>query len=560
MPDAFTSMAVILGLAAAGGVLARAVRQPPLVGYILAGVLLTFFGGSMGQGQIKGLLETMSRLGVTLLLFLAGLELPLEELKRMGRVSLVTGLGQIAITSVLGFGLARLLGFGSVSAVYIGLAMTFGSTILVVKLLSEKGELQSLHGKIAVGYLLVQDFVAIGLLVILAGYNSGKLDLPGLVLVLTKGILMVTTALWVSEKFMGRIMNYLAKSTELLFISSIGWCLVVAAVVASPLLGFSVEIGGFLAGLALANAAEQSQIISRVRPLRDFFLTWFFVALGSNLGWTGWEKILFPGLVMTIYVFIGGPVIVMAILGLLGYKKRTYFMASLAVAQVSEFSLILVTNAVNNGQVGPEIQTLVTAVGVVTMTLSTYLIWHADSVYRKLSGVVGIFERKDAKEDAGFNQMKEHVVLFGHNRVGSRIRPVLEKTGWEVVVVDFNPEIVESLKNSGVRVIYGDMSDQELYEKLALNEASLIISTVPDITENLYLLKSLGKRKSQMLILSASDISEAHRLYKAGADYVLVPHSVGGEFLAQTFLHHSHGREASARLENLRDYLSKVTL
>jgi voltage-gated potassium channel Kch len=319
-----------------------------------------------------------------------------------------------------------------------------------------------------------------------------------------------------------------------------------------------VEIGGFLAGLALANVAEQAQIISRVRPLRDFFLTWFFVGLGANIGCSGWQNMVVPGLLMSVYVLVGGPLIVMAILGLLGYKKRTYFMASLAVAQVSEFSLILVTNAVRVGQVRPEILTLVTGVGIITMTMSTYMIWYANSLYKKLLPVISIFERKKTKEEEGeWKEMAGHAVLFGHNRVGSRVRPVLEKTGWEVLVVDFNPEVVEKLKNDGVKVVYGDMSDQELYEKLALGKASLIVSTIPNLKDNLHLLSWLSGNKDQMTVVTANDTDDAKILYGSGADYVLVPHNVGGEFLAQVLTHHGSGNESTVRLNNLKAYLGK---
>jgi Kef-type K+ transport system membrane component KefB len=550
----FISLAGILGLAAAGGVVARLLRQPPLLGYVLAGIGISIFGGTgIENPQMKVIIEVLGRFGITLLLFLAGLELPLSELKRMGKVSLVAGVGKIIITSAVGFGLARIMGFSGVEAMYLGVATSFASTILVVKLLSEKGDLQSLSGKIAVGYLLVQDFVIIGLMVVLSGWVDGTLTMRSFIEVIIKGGLMVTAAVWLSGKVMAGVLDYLAKSTELLFITSIGWCLVVAAIVASPILGFSVEIGGFLAGLTMANVAEQAQIISRVRPLRDFFLTWFFVALGANVVWTGMTALVVPAVILSLLVVVGGPVAVMMILGNLGYRKRTYFMASLAVAQISEFSLVMVTNAVRTGLVPERVLTLVTLVGILTMTCSTYLLWNSHWLYTKLAGFIGIWEKKKfLNHEEKTEKVNNHVILFGHNRVGSRILPALKKMGKDVVVVDFNPEIVEKLKEEGIGVIYGDMSDCELHDRLNLGKAAVVISTVPDANDGLQLLLSLAesKKPGRLVIMTANDVSEAEKLYKAGADYVLLPHSVGGEFLAHIIDH--FGKDG--KVESLKDY------
>jgi Kef-type K+ transport system membrane component KefB len=533
--NVFSNLAGILGLAAGGGVLARLMKQPPLVGYILAGICLSGLGWGMENPQMRVVIEVMGRFGVTLLLFLAGLELPLSELKRMGKVSLVTGMGQVVISAALGYFLAGILGFSGASAIYLSIAVSFASTILAVKLLSEKGDMQSLPGKIAVGHLLIQDFVIIGIMVVLTGFNSGEFIVWNLLAVLIKGLLMVAVAVWLSETVMGRISDYLARSTEILFIASIGWCLVVAAAVASPVLGFSVEMGGFLAGLTLAKVAEQAQIISRVRPLRDFFLTWFFVALGANVRLAGLSGVIIPALILSVFVMIFNPLVMMLILGLFGYRKRTYFIAGLTIAQISEFSLVIVANAVSTGQIPQQILVLVTLVGILTMTCSTYLLWNSHKLYLLLGGFIRVFERRKPAEAAeAAHKMKDHVILFGHNRVGSKIRPALEKTGREVMVVDFNPVVVEKLKAMGIQVLYGDMADQELYSKLNLGRAYLVVSTVPDINDSLQLLSGLSQNRkaNRIVVMTADNDEDARSLYDKGADYVLLPHSVGGEFLA----------------------------
>ncbi|OGD08198.1 hypothetical protein A2397_05670 [Candidatus Amesbacteria bacterium RIFOXYB1_FULL_44_23] len=563
--DVFSVLALVLGSAALGGVVAKVLKQPPLLGYVATGILLSLTGG-LSSSEVRGVVEVMGKLGVTFLLFLAGLELPMSDLKRMGKVSLWTGIGQIAISSVLGFGLVKALGFSSLTALYLGTAVSFGSTILVVKLLSEKGDLLSLSGKISMGHLLVQDFVAVGLLTILSGVATGEVSVEKLGWVIFKVVVMLVVSIWISGKLMSKVLDYLGFSTELLFITSIGWCLVVAAVVASPWVGFSVEIGGLLAGLAMANAAEQVQIASRVRPLRDFFLTWFFVALGANFSIDQLGGMGFAAVLISVMVLVINPLIMMSILGLLGYRKRTAFLASLAVSSISEFSLIIVSGAVGLSILPPSILSVLTLAAIITMPVSSYLIWNDHKIFKRISHLL-IWMKKTGKSEKAEvldGELSEHGVLFGHNRVGERVRPALEKLVNEVVVVDFNPEVVSELRQQGIKVIYGDMSDHELYSKLALDKSPLVVSTVPDLHDNLFLLgwicdlkKRAEKHKKQLVIVTAANQIDAKELYKAGADYVLLPHFVGGNYLSFVLEQHSSGSDLDRKLANLETYLKK---
>ena len=536
MQQVFGSLAIILGLAAVLGLVARAVRQPVVLGYILAGVGVSALGLT-GQAGVAEVMNLLGRLGVTFLLFLVGLELPLDDLKKMGRTALVTGIGQILITSVIGFGLAKALGFGSVEAVYLGIALTFSSTIVVVRLLSEKGELQSLHGKLAVGSLLVQDFVAIGILVALAGFSQGVADWRPVAMVVVKGLGLAAVTIGLSGAVLPKMVKFLAESTEVLFVSSVAWCLGVAAVVASPAVGLSMEIGGLLAGLALANANQHLQMAARVKPLRDFFLTLFFVSLGAGISIGEAGSWLVPAGVLSAYVLIGNPVIMMTILGAMGYAKRTAFLAGLSMGQISEFSLIVVATAVRAGLADGRVLGVTAVVGMVTMTLGSYVILSAKRIYVKVGKWLPFWERKEAvREDR--EKKTGHIVLFGHNRTGEVLRPALEKLG-QVTVVDFNPSVVEKLVGEGVKTVYGDVADVEIYDEVGVRDAGLVVSTISDVGDNLQLARELaGKGKRPMVILTAADGSDAKRLYRAGADYVLVPHAVGGEYLAHILATH----------------------
>ncbi len=522
----FETLAVMLGLCMVFGLVAKHFKQPTIVGYLMAGMVFAAFGGDkLGDHH---LIETLGKMGVTLLLFLAGMELPISQLKKIGKIAVVLGLSQVMIVSSAAFALALALGFSQMTAVYVALGLTFGSTIIVIKLLSERGELQSLHGKIVTGYLLIQDFVAVAALSVLGLSQAGQINVWDAGWLLIKVAVLFGIAAVLSRRVMPAFLKHLASSTELLFVSAIGWCLLVASFVALPMIGLSFEIGGFLAGIALATASEHAQIIARVRPVRDFFLTWFFVAMGASLSLSGLMTFWPTAAILSLFVLVVSPSVVFGILLLLGYKRRTAFLAAVPIGQVSEFSLILAAVGVRLGVIEPSVVAILTFCAVITTVSSVYLTSHAKKIYFALWKNTGL-----EKKDAHSSKRSGHIVMFGHNRVGKLLRPVLQKMGFEVVVVDFNPEVVEKLGSEGV---YGDMADHELYESLDLEKAIAVISTVPDVQDSLQFLLEVKRNKTKpLLIVSAVDSEDARELYAAGADYVLVPHAVGGEFLAQVF-------------------------
>lgn len=549
--EVFTQLAVVLGLGAGLGLVAKLLRQPVLLGYIAAGAVIAALGWPVGLGE-GGLVPLLGQLGVTLLLFLVGLELPIEQLRHMGKVALATGLGQIVFTAAVGYPILLALGFNPVAGLYLAVALAFSSTIIIVKLLSEKKDLQSLYGKVVVGFLLVQDFVAIGMLIILSGLGSGgTIDWFNLILVVVKGAALVSLALFLSGKILPRIFDWLGESTEMLFVAAIAWCVAVATIVASPVIGFGLEIGGFLAGLALSGAAQHLQIGARIRPLRDFFLTLFFVSLGASVQVGDVTALWLPALVLSVFVLVGNPLIVMVIMGLLGFKKRVSFLASVTVAQISEFSLIVVAAAARVGHVGRLELAITALVGAITMVASTYMILHASFLYRLLAGFLGVFERKKP----GQSELEvspppaDHIVLFGHNRIGGRLYPALKRLGLPVVVVDFDPHTVDKLSQQHDGVIYGDLADFDLYEQLGLQKAKLVVSTVSNVEDNRQLLHFLRESKRRPIaVVTASDQRESDQLYSAGADYVLIPHAVGGEYLAHIFRQHGIDKTAMRRL------------
>jgi Kef-type K+ transport system membrane component KefB len=393
-----------------------------------------------------------------------------------------------------------------------------------------------------VGFLLVQDFVAVLILVFLAGFQTGELTPFVFLSVLLKGIVLVSCVYFLSRFILSRIFDKAAMiSSEFLCLASIAWVLALSSLVSLPQVGFSLEIGGFLAGIALANSSEHLQIASRVKPLRDFFIPIFFLLLGAKMAAGLASALLFPALALSLFVLIGNPLILLGIMGMLGYKSRTSFLASITVAQISEFSFIIVTLGEKLGHIPSSVVGLIALVGVITMTSSTYLILNGHRLYPKLKSVLRLFERKRTKESAFVpsEKLKGHIVLLGVGRTGSVLLPILERQKYPLLIVDFNPRVVEKLTAKGFTVMYGDATDVDALELLNLAEAEYVISTTNNIPGNLVLLERINRLpRKPLVIMTASSPSEALELYDAGADYVVVPRIISGEHLADIFAKH----------------------
>ncbi|KKQ34672.1 MAG: Transporter, CPA2 family [Microgenomates group bacterium GW2011_GWA2_37_6] len=551
MGNFYTELTIVICLAAFISIVFRFLKQPPVLAYILTGIIL----GPLALLRIQDteVMRSLAEIGITLLLFMLGLELRFSELKSVGKISIITGIGQIVFTTVIGFIISTLLGFSPIAALYISIALTFSSTIIIVKLLSDKKDLNSLYGKISVGFLLVQDFVAIIALIFLSGFGSGSsISYTDFILISLKAIVLFGWVIVLSKKLLPYLINKIAHSSETLFLFSLAWAFGIAAVISSPAIGFSIEIGGFLAGLALANSYESYQIITKIRPLRDFFITIFFVTLGMGLLISDFSTILIPGIILSLFVLIGNPLIVMILMGLLGYKKRTGFLAGLTVAQISEFSLIVMFMGSRIGHVTEQNVALITFVGAVTFVVSTYMILNGNTLYKILSPYLGVFERKNIREkNLKTKDFKNHIVLIGARRMGEGILEALLKNKEEVVVVDFDPDIIEKLKKNNVEAFFGDISDTEIQELASLEKARLVISTVSDTEDNLLLLQGLKKlKKKPKTVMLALEKNEAKELYDQGADYVVVPHIAGGNHLAKILVDENH-------MELIEEYASR---
>jgi len=554
--EIFLELSIIIGITVLIAGIMRLLKQPLVIGYILTGIIV----GPCLLNLISSTetISILSHIGIALLLFIVGLSLSPRVIKEVGKVSSITGVGQVIFTSLIGFFISKLLGFSTVVSVYVAIALTFSSTIIIMKLLSDKGDIRTLYGKISIGFLIVQDLIAIIILMVISSIPAG-FNFTNLVFgTILKGFGLLVVLFLVGIYILPKLTKIIAKSQEFLLLFSIGWCLALASLF--HYLNFAMEAGALIAGITLSLSPYRYEISSRMRPLRDFFIVLFFILLGSQMGFADVSLYIIPIILFSAFILIGNPLIVMTLMGLLGYTKRNSFLAGLTVAQISEFSLILIALGVKVGHLSNEVLSFVTAIGLITITGSTYMIIYANRIYPHISKYLKIFERKGNKVDEHKYQKEGiyDIILFGYNRIGYDLLESFKKIKKKFLVVDYNPETIMDLAKEGIDCRYGDASDSELLNELNLSKAKMIYSTIPDFDTNLLLINKIKEcNKKAIIIVVSHQIDEAIELYDKGATYVLMPHFLGGRY-ASTLIE-KHGldfdkflNEKITHIEHLR--------
>ncbi|MEW6332549.1 MAG: cation:proton antiporter family protein [Pseudomonadota bacterium] len=526
--NVFYEITALLLLAAAAGFVALKLRQPLIVAFIAVGIVV----GPAGLRWVtaRDQVDLLATLGIALLLFVVGLKLDLHLIRSMGTVALATGLGQVLFTSVIGYFIALALGLDHVPAIYVAVALTFSSTIIIVKLLSDKREIDSLHGRIAVGFLIVQDIVVVLAMIALSAYGVAGGAKTGagyeMLMVAVKGLgLLAAIGVFMRWGLPG-LVHQLARSPEMLVLFGIAWAVALAAL--GDALGFSKEVGAFLAGVSLASTPYREALSARLVSLRDFLLLFFFINLGAQLDLQLLGAQLLPAVVLSLFVLIGNPLIVMVIMGAMGYRKRTGFLAGLTVAQISEFSLILGALGVSLGHIDHDILGLITLVGLVTIGLSTYMILYSHSLYERFAQRLGAFERRvpyrELALENGAPPPAADVILFGLGRYGDNLARELRHRGASVFGADFDPQAIRAWREAGQPAQYGDAEDPEFPGTLPLAQARWVVCTVPSRDVGLALLHALRTHGFRgRIALTAHSEVDAALLREKGADIVLLP-------------------------------------
>lgn len=556
--DIFFQIGVMFIIATLGAYVAKLLKQPLIPVYILTGIII---GPVLGLITGSEIISTMSEIGIAFLLFIVGLELNFRKLRDTGVAAIAMGIIEVILVALTGFWVAVMLGYAPIESVYIGMILAFSSTMVVVKLLSDKRELETMHGRIIIGVLLIQDVIALfalSTLVTLKGISAGFIMLS-----LFKAAALIGVAYLLSKHVFPTIFKKGAESQELLLLMSLGICFLFSIIVSY--IGFSIAIGAFIAGLSLANLPYNIEIVGRVRSLRDFFVTLFFVSLGLGIVMAEFSRILVPLAFFLLIALLFKPFILLLMSALFRYTKRTSFQVAVSLAQISEFSLIIAAQGLASGHLSSETFSMTVILAVITIAVTSYMIKFENEVYAFFSRPLTLFDIRESSERLQYlpQEMEYDVVLVGYDRIGYNIFKMLTSRRKSFVVIDFNPDIIKRLVARKIPCIYGDIGDPEILNRLNIAKTQLVVSTVPDVKDNIFLLKKVkGGNPHTVVYSTASTIEDALQLYKEGADYVILPHFLGGERVS-TMIEETHGdyRKVNlVKLEQIHELKKRIEL
>jgi len=535
--------------------IAKLLKQPLIPVYIISGIILV---PVLNLIQDQTFVSSLSQFGIVFLLFIAGLELDFDRLRHVSFVASIGGTILVLVLFLIGFAIANIFSVTSISAVYLGLLFSFSSTMVVVKVLSDRKELDSLHGKIALGFLVIQDVFAIFAFIVLTSY--GQSSLFEFFLIILKVFVILISMYLFSKYLLPSIFSFAAKSQELLFVVSIAVCLAFALIfgLVSP---HALGIGAFLAGLALANLPYNVEIISRVGPLKDFFSLLFFIALGMSLPLDSVMSSFYLSITFIFLIIFLRPLITFIVVRFFNYMPRVSFLTALTQSQVSEFALILAFFGLSANHISEDLFSSIIVIAIVSLSLTSYLFQHQSGIYNTLKKYLGWILKSNNNYDLEYlpdKINKKFILLLGYDRLGYGILQTLQKRNEIVIVVDFNPEIIKKLMEEGIHCVYGDISDLELLNNLNLKQCKLVISTIPEKTSNLLVLQQIKEiNKKALCYLTSETINEAYELYEEGADYVIIPRMIGGKHISNMI--ETNGFNYKKILQNKIEHLNELS-
>jgi Kef-type K+ transport system membrane component KefB len=524
-PLLLKSLGFILVASALVVLAAGRLRIPSIVAYIVAGLVLGPLTGLLAVGEA---IHLISEVGIALLLFLVGLELSLDKIRDVGKVAVLAGLGQVIFTAAGGFGIALLLGFDVMESVFLATALTFSSTVVVVKLLDQKHEINALYGRIAVGIFLVQDMVVIVVLTFLAGLGTPQaITLATTAAGLGEAFggmgLLLATALLASKYVLPRLFGWVAGTPEAMFVWSLCWCFLF--VLGAEMLELSLEIGAFLAGLSLAQLPYNHDLRRRVHPLMNFFLAVFFVSLGVRMEFGAAAEHAVSAGVLSLFVLIGNPFIFMWIIARAGYGERTSFLTSVTVAQISEFSFIFAAMGLSMGLIDESILSLIGVVGLVTIAASSYMILYNHELYEWVArrGWLRMFGAQRGEVAPPVAELRGHVIVVGMNALGRRLVEELVRRGETVVAIDTDPRKLAALP---CPTVLGSAEYFSVLEEAHLPTAKLLISAL-QIEDTNNMLAYWCRQQGVPCSIHAFDRSVIAELREIGVSHLMLSKNTG---------------------------------
>lgn len=504
----------------------KLIRMPTIVGYILAGVVL---GPLLKLIEIDDSLDLISELGIALLLFLVGLELSFEKIKDLGRVGLILGGCQVLLTAIGGTLVAYSIGFGLIEAIFLGGTVTFSSTVVVIKLLDQKGVMNRLYARISVALFLAQDIVVIGALTVLTGFGGSEPLTPmEMAINFSQAFggmaLLLTLALIAARYLLPKPFAWAARSPDTVFIWALCWCFLV--VMLAHQFHLSVEIGAFLAGIAIAQLPIHEDLHRRLHPLMAFFIAVFLVTLGIKMDLSSFSRVWPAALGLSAFVLLIKPLIVFNILARIRFSEYTAFQTAVATGQVSEFAFILLALGATTGLIGADIVALGGLVGIITIALSSYLIIHSEALYRLFArtGVLRIFRAKQEDDVEALRHRKAHSIVVGMNALGREIVQQLTQRGERVLAIDTDPNKLEGLGPADILI--GNVEYQSVVEEIGLREAKIVVSAL-QIEDTNHMLAYRCRSAGVPCAIHAFDMSVVDDLLDLDTTYLMMPAADG---------------------------------
>jgi len=519
MVEVIIQLSILILVATGFAVVGRFIKQPPLIAYIITGILFSLIGQEVTNMELFNL---MAQLGIILLLFVAGLKIRFSEFLKIGKQALIVGEGHDIVMAGLGFVIGFfLMGLNALQSFYLGLALTLSSTIVVVKILTQRKEVAAPHGQILLGTMLLQDLVAMASLAIFTSLALGGNPLVEIGFTILKALGLFILFYFVGKYVMNRLFAKVAEHIELVFLLGLTWCF--TGVLLSYFVNFSIEIGAFIAGMSIAHLDFSFEIRDKARSLQDFGLLLFFFTIGATT--TISKEIFFSWtfLLLTFFVIVATPIISGTIGMLLGFDKKKNFLISVMPTQVSEFSIIVMAIGFKLGQVSEYLFSLVVGITVVTIILSSSVLTSLNPIYKLLEKHLNFLELRQTGHLRKQRGLKNHVVIFGFKKLGENIARHYRKKGKKCVVVEWEPHLVQKAKKLGCLVVYGNAGDSDVWQETRIEQADLLVSTVGEnIDDDMALGKWIRKHHPRIVSIAETNTpSEVPQLKKAGYDFVL---------------------------------------
>jgi monovalent cation:H+ antiporter-2, CPA2 family len=534
--EVLLNVVVALVIAFFGGALAQRVGLPTVVGYLVAGVLIGPF--TPGYHVSQESIGTLAEIGIAFLMFAVGAEFSQVELRRLGKVALAGGTLQILLTMALGPALGRLLGASLYEGIFLGALVALSSTVVALKVLMSRGELQTLHGRAAVAVLIAQDLAVIPMVVILPALGSGGGGgggQPGgpfhLLVLLGEALALVVGTYVVGARIVPWILGHVAvpRSRELFLLGVVGLALGVGLIAQS--IGLSLAFGAFLAGLVIAESQYRTQVVAEILPFRDLFTSLFFVSVGMLIDPVAIIRQAGVVAVLTSVVLVGKWLLVVISMLAVGLPGRVAVLTGLGLAQVGEFSFLLARIGVDQGAIPKLFFDLILAVSVITIIVSPFTFRAATPLLRglQLLPAVGRFFREPAEPSPEAAGAQRHAVVCGYGRVGRQLVDALERRNVPLLVIEYNPAQVTELRSRGVPVIFGDASNPGVLEHAHLDSARLVAALVPDAGATELIVRRARQQNPRVdIVARARDEEQVERLRELGAREVVQPEFEAG--------------------------------